>query len=590
MGESDSARPLQPVLCVVVREIGGMRDRTARRHADLRRGIRGGYDGVREKDRFVTIDDAESIAFRPHFKISSRVLLVLLGVAAACAYCTLMPMWEGYDEPFHYAIVQLVGIERTYAKPSRAWVSEELWQSRLLAPSSPVFNRDVPPIKTFSQFRALPPAQQQALRQSLERIEPALQYRAHPGPDNYESQQPPLTYALLAAPDRLLSRAPITTRALTLRLSIALFTVAVGIAGMLRLGAALEIPGPFLMPAVMLVLMTQTFLGAVCRVSNDWLGIALAPWLVTFAIRVLGKGGERESFGLGACLAVGMLAKANYLAFAPLAFAAMGIAVFKRRAASRSIIAFTAPLLTAVPWYLRNIVAFGSVTGWNPLARSNAPGALAVLFRVPWLTYIPRFARVALWNGNNHYLAFSRTTLDVLLLLLTAAAVLTAREMWRMKGRGNASVAAAACGLYAAALAYSVGELFVVHGTDYSVAPWYCPPLLIVLLPLLFWGLSRSGKPGRWIAAAILAVATYVFAATWLVKLIPLYAGFPESSVKLGRLTAWYLSSWHAAHVNLSMVTLGPAWAAYLLIGIALACAIGLFGRSLRELIGRQAG
>jgi hypothetical protein len=523
-----------------------------------------------------------------------RALLICLGLAAAVAYCLLMPLWEGYDEPFHYGIVQSLGIERTFADPSRTLMSEELWQSRLLAPVSPVFNRDVPPIKTFSQFRALPEAEQQALRQSLERVPPELQYRPHPGPPNYEAQQPPLSYILLAIPDRLLSRAPITTRALVLRLLIAVFTVLVCVFGMLRLGDELGIPEPFLLAAIMLVLMTQTFLGAVCRISNDWLGIALAPWLVVKAIGVLRSGTVRETFGLGACLAIGLLAKANYVAFAPLAFGVVAFACLQRKLPARAVAAFAAPILLALPWYARNIVLYGSLTGWHPhVTGAHASGALAALLRVPWLTYLPRFARGALWNGNNHSLAFSRTTLDLFLLLLVAASVLAARALWTASDRHSPIVAAAACGLYAAALAYSVGELFLVYADDYTIAPWYCPPLFTVLAPLLFWGMSRSGRLGHWTGLGLLALATYIFAATWLLKLIPLYAGFPGGPVKLGALTSWYFSSWRAAHSNLATVAMGSVWIVYLLVSVSLACAIALLSRYIRDAIrshARKAG
>jgi hypothetical protein len=434
-------------------------------------------------------------------------------------------------------------------------------------------------------------AQRIALRRDLERIPPEMQRRVHPGRLNFEAQQPLLTYALLAIPDRLLSHAPITTRALTLRLLGALFTAACVIFGMLRLGEELGVPGPFLIAAISLVLMTQTFLAAVCRISNDWLGIALAPWLVVYAIGVLRSRAVRPAFGLGACFAIGMLSKANYMAFAPLAFGVVGIALLRRTLPARAAAAFLAPVLCAVPWYVRNVMVFGSLTGWHPALTSGAAkGALAVLLEIPWLAYLPRFGRSALWNGNNHYIAFSRTTIDVFLLLLMAAAALTARELWRASDRRNPMVAAAASGLYAAALVYSIGELFIVHHTDYAIAPWYCPPLFTVLAPLLCWGLSRSGRLGRWLAAALIAVATYIFAATWLLKLIPLYAGFPSSSAKPGPLAAWYFTRWREAHTNLSTVTLGPAWMAYLLVLLALACAIALLGGTIRALVRRQAG
>ena len=519
-----------------------------------------------------------------------RLLVLGLGLASAALYTVLMPLWEGYGEPFHYGIVQAVWITHAPADPRSTPISEELWQSRLLAPVSPVFQTDSPPIKTFGEFYKMPASDRLRQRTALREIPTELQYRSHGGPPNYEAQQPPLCYALLAVPDRLLAGAPILTRVLALRLLIALFTVVMVAVGTFRLGEELGIQEVFLAGAVSLVFMTQTFLGAVCRISNDWLGIALAPWLVVNGIRLLRRGSTRNAMAMGACLAAGLLGKANYLAFVPLAAGVAGLAFARKKLPPRGVLAFLATLGCAAPWYVRNIVVFHSLTGWHPhLGNTAAGGALAALKTLPWMTYLPSFGRVALWNGNNHYLAFSKATMDVILVLLLVAAALTAWHVRRTTDRRALLVTLAGVSVYGAALAYSIGELHVLYPEYYALAPWYCPPLFPLLFPLLFWGLSRSGGAGRWTAIALVAVCGYVLVATWLVKLIPLYAGFPDESVKLGRLVAWYATSWRDAHEKLSLVALGPVWQIYALTCVSVSCVVAILLRSVRISAGAAA-
>jgi len=57
---------------------------------------------------------------------------------------------------------------------------------------------------------------------------------------------------------------------------------------------------------------------------------------------------------------------------------------------------------------------------------------------------------------------------------------------------------------------------------------------------LLALGLTRSGRAGRILGAALALVSAYLIAATYVVKLIPLYAGYAEGSIRPAQLLQWY--------------------------------------------------
>lgn len=516
----------------------------------------------------------------------------VLGAAlvSAALYCLLMPLWEGYDEPYHYGIVQWMGIERSLPDSSRSVLTEEVAQSILLAPAAPAIKRDHPEVMSFSEFRDLPPAERQRRSSALRGLPSALQYRLRKGAVNFEAQQPPLTYALLAVPDRLFSGMPLPMRLLALRLLIALTTVIITARGIFRLGEALEIAEPYLLAAAALVLLTQSFLATVCHVGNDWLAVAIAPWLFVFAIAFLRVPSARNALWLGTALAAGLLSKAHFLAFAAPAFAVVGLSLFRRALSLRALAGFVAPLLLAAPWYARNVVLYGSLSGYGAGLWKRTPGQiLAAMKQIPWLTALPGFGRQALWGANNSGTVFSAATLNIALILLLAAAVLALRQLRRTEKRDAPLMLLSGVVLYLAALAYSIGDHYVMtRGAIYALMPWYCPPLFPLLAVFLFWGLARSRVAGPWIAAALLAVWTYVFVATWLVKLIPLYAGYPYGQSRLGSLIFWYRDSWREADGMLRAVALGPVWLIYLLVCVLVPYVILIAAGHVRTLLGAR--
>lgn len=515
--------------------------------------------------------------------MTQRAMVLWLGLTAAFLYCLLLPLWEGWDEPYHYGIVQWVGIDRSLPDTSRAVLSDEVQQSILLAPASPGIKLRHPEVMSFGDFHRLPLSEQRRLRRALEDLSPELQYRSTTGIVNYEAQQAPLTYLLLAVPDRLLSGLPLMQRVLLLRLLIALLTVFITARGILRLGEVVQVPEPYLLAGLVFVLLTQSFLATVCRISNDWLAVALTPWVFVDAIALLRAPSTRVALRLGALLAAGLLSKAYFLAFAGPVIAVAGIAWLRRGLPASRLAALAIPLLAAAPWYARNIFRYGTLSGYGAGIWKRTPGViLPAMAQIPWLTDLPRFGRQALWGGNNSGSVFSSATLNFALALLSAAAVLAIWRLRRSANREALLVVLAGAGAYMAALAYSIGDHYVItKGAIHALMPWYCPPVFPLLAVVLFWGLSRFHAAGRWICVTLLSVWAYVFAATWFVKLLPIYAGYPHGSSRLRLLRAWYFSSWRDAYAMLDSTALGPAW-----LVILLSCVVAAGGFALCGVIG----
>jgi len=142
----------------------------------------------------------------------TRNSFLAYGLFSAAFYCALLPLWEGFDEFYHYGYVQRVSTTWSIPVVWQTPISRELWNSLDSAPVShflqPYFQR---PTTKFEDYFGLPAEQRIARRQALDTIPSALQ-REPSSRDNYEAKQSPLSYLVLAPFDALLATASVSAR------------------------------------------------------------------------------------------------------------------------------------------------------------------------------------------------------------------------------------------------------------------------------------------------------------------------------------------------------------------------------------------
>src|SRR5712675_2043573 len=166
-------------------------------------------------------NSAQSPSFRAatvRERLSINALILSYGLLSAAFYCALLPLWEGFDEFYHYGYVQHVSTTWSIPAVWQTPISRELWNSLDSAPVShflqPYFQR---PSTKFEDYFRLPAEERIARRRGLDAIPTAL--RREPSPrDNYEAKQAPLIYLLLAPFDFLIATVSLSTRVLALRL------------------------------------------------------------------------------------------------------------------------------------------------------------------------------------------------------------------------------------------------------------------------------------------------------------------------------------------------------------------------------------
>ena len=97
-----------------------------------------------------------------------RRALLIFGAVNAILYAGLTPLWEGFDEAFHYGYVQHLWTARALPVQKKTCLSQEIWRSFRLAPASYIVQRNLPMVTTFDDYFRLLPAERASRRAELE--------------------------------------------------------------------------------------------------------------------------------------------------------------------------------------------------------------------------------------------------------------------------------------------------------------------------------------------------------------------------------------------------------------------------------------
>jgi hypothetical protein len=511
-----------------------------------------------------------------------RVWTLLLwgfGVLNALLYSGMMPLWEGFDEPFHFGYVQHLANGWGVPDARTARLSREVADSLRLAPGSLAVKQNLPVVRTYEEYFGLPADKQLAIRAELYQSPGDRRWSGSPFL-NYEAHHPPLAYALMAMVERALEGMALPWRVLVLRVLVAIAGTLLLFAGMRRLMSALEVGEGFDDAAVLCVLMCQMTTATMAHVANDWLAVPLSVWLLVVMIGAWRGPGMVAGAKVGGVLAMGLLTKAYFLAFLPLVV----VGCLLLRAWRMWLVITGMVALIAGPWYLRNWLHYGVISGMQEGRAAISVGLMmSTAMQLDWPRLVLVNARRALWTGNNLFLAFSTKTLNVILTVLASCVLMgLARGRHRVAGW----VTAGHCATFATALAYStVISTIYTQGVADGPSPWYSQVVMGPLIAVGMLGCSRMGRVGQWLGSGLVGVFGYVLVVGYWGKLIPAYAGYVDRAA-VGVLFERYGEDWWTMVGRLDLVMLAPAgvmlWLAGLvsLMGIGLSLRLALMGGS----------
>lgn len=322
------------------------------------------------------------------------ILLVSYALANALLYSALLPLWEGFDELFHFGYVQYLANGQGFPDPRASFLSREIGSSLSIAPASNIVQRNLPEVRTYSEYFALSMGQSAAIEAQLHNIRPEWRWQSSHFL-NYEAQHPPLAYALLALPERALARIPLLSRVLVLRITGAFAGMLILYFGATQLLSQLGLRDPWKNAAIFCTFSSQMMWATLAHVANDWLSVPLTVWSLALMVQYWKSPRLRSAALVGGALALGLLTKAYFIALLPVAVV---LCLMRKRFKDLCLLSAIV-IVAAGPWYARNILLYGTLTGTQE-SRAGV-GALAVIHAAPafdWPSVAWVNIRAALWT------------------------------------------------------------------------------------------------------------------------------------------------------------------------------------------------
>jgi len=451
-------------------------------------------------------------------------------MARGLFYCIALPLWEGFDEPAHYAYVQYIALGRGWLVGPETRPSREVERSVELVPMPWILRSEPPPHETYESYFRLPLDERRRRERELAALPRALSTQDAVTFARFESQQPPLNYWLMAPLYGLLRADTVPERVFWLRILNLLLASAAVPAAWVAARRVFGKQGVAVAAAALVALMPEVLFDA-ARVANSGLTIALYSALAVLCVGIV-EGRPRAPLWAGLVLGLGLLTKAFFLTAVPALGMLLVWAVWKRRARLGSAAAAlgTAAAISAW-WYVRNIRITGSLSG-NVQDAALRNMALSERLRhiadVSWLTALDSTFFTHIWFGGWSFLQL-RAWIYHVMAILAVLALLGLAITWirRQPAREHLSALAALYFFFCAGVAYHVLMTRLANGIS-SSAGWYLCAVVVPEVVLAAAGL-RALAPGRirkWAVGGVAVAFALIDLYGMLLVALPYYAGF----------------------------------------------------------------
>lgn len=310
-------------------------------------------------------------------------------------YCSVWPLWEGFDEWAHFSVAQEMSKGHLIIDRN-ATTSREISISLQLAPIPRGMTFTLPQSVTREQYWQLP-VEERARREA------ALQTLTAENADKdssdrmpaYEASQPPLYYWLIAIALRVLRSATLVNQvwfARVVTFAIGSLAIPIGFILCRRVFRG----GPIAFGLCALVVLMPGLAINLARVSNESLGIVVYSCLLLAVCRWIEQPQRyARSLGIGICSGFGLLTKAYFLTAIPALLFLFLWLIWRDRTSEGKVkeyamhgaFVFAVALGIGGWWYLRNYLQTGTVSGLDEalmLRNISFAEKLSATLRLDW--------------------------------------------------------------------------------------------------------------------------------------------------------------------------------------------------------------
>ena len=503
-------------------------------------------------------------------------------------FAAVMPLWEGFDEWSHFAVVQRMVFRGEALVNRECQAPRDVAASMFLAPLAWELRKFGPPSLTHDEFWRLPAQERASKAAQFRAIPSAWKYQDSEGTlKTYEGLHPPLFGWSMAPLLWAAQNAHLSTQVLLLRWwSVLLVSLTIPFA-FFACRAVFDSDRLALGCAAIIAAMPGLLVGA-GHVANECVGVMLLTLVVGLSVETINRGlTTRRAVALGVALGLGLLAKAYVLTAVPV----VGLLLlWKFR---RDWRAYLVPLCTftvAGWWYIRNLVTTGTVTAtWEAqmLPQVTLLDELRQIPRIHWGVLIDSVLFSHIWLGSWSTLTVRSWIYHIFYLLIVLAAVGLVRQGIRTMTPAMGLMALFTLSFWAGQLYHAI-TLFMLWGLATTIGS-YLYAVIAAETALTVAGLRGIGPPTVRRAVVPLSAALFALLDLYTMHLVslPYYAGItahrPGGAVPVFHFgSASFNQIAQRLHMFKSPLLEGGVleflWIAYLaatvaLVAIAIACA-----------------
>jgi hypothetical protein len=478
--------------------------------------------------------------------LRNRVFLIwLCFVFRGVFYCSLLPLWDGFDEWAYFAVIERMSTERSLLMDRNGPVSREIDASLNLAPL-PRGMTSLPSQGVVRENYWQLPAEERARRETeLAALRPewSAQY-PEDGTTAYEASQAPLYYWLMAVPAGLLRQLWLVDRVWWIRILSFLLgslCIPIGYATARRFFASEQIALGVTLAVALLPELALTM----ARISNEGLAVVAYTTLLFAGIKWVERPDFTRAVPAGVALSFSLLTKAYALTAVPaLLVVGLGIAGLDRKR-RRSVLASTVAvvgiaMLLSSWWYVRNYVQTGTISGLDEAITLRETPALDMLHgvsRVEWSPAVKTILASHVWYGGWNLVGVRRWVYRFWWSVMAVVCVGLLKALFTQRD-SRFYFFLSVYGLFWLGQAYQVTALLLSKGISTSMGGWYLYSVIWVEVILAVVAL-RSLLPEKHHSYAFVVLLAAI-AVTDLYgmhsALIPYYVKIGKGSWNLSRL------------------------------------------------------
>jgi len=398
-------------------------------------------------------------------------------------YCTVWPLWEGFDEWAHFGVAQNMSTGQLIIDRN-AMASDTVNISLQLAAVPRGMTSISSGSVTREQYWDLPVEERMRRDNALRILDSKKTDGYSPGlTPAYEASQPPLYYWLIAIPLRLLRSSTLVSQVWFARvLTVAMASISIFL-GFLLSRKVFENESLAFGMTALIGLMPGLAID-LARVSNEGLGLAVGTGLLLAVCRWIEKPQlYARTIIVGISLGLGLLTKAYFLTALPALLVLFVGLIWQHRKdsgrareyATHAAVAFAIALGMGGWWYLRNIAQTGTLSGLDEALMLRGIGfaeKLDAAVRVDWYAAIDTVLLSHIWYSGWSLFALRRSIYRMFyyFFFVATCGFVGSRQFLRSS---SVLCILVLYGFFWLGQGYQIVMLFISKSTSVAMGGWY---------------------------------------------------------------------------------------------------------------------